>query len=263
MVETLQIAVLIENSGPAGLCSEHGLSFYITLADPAARDRGGTAFLLDAGQSGDFISNAKALGLPLEDVRAAILSHGHYDHGDGFPALLRACPDLTVYARPAVLDPCTDEDGRYIGLAPALRGELAGRFDLSDGPRELAPGLWLVPDRVPHEQSVVIRTEQGLVVLNSCCHAGADVIVEDLLARFPGQPVRALIGGLHLMGPGGPSTLGRGPQEVERLARRLTRELGVRAVYTGHCTGAPAFDLLRRAAPGHVFPLHTGDILRF
>lgn len=252
----MQITVLMENESRAPLCSEHGLSLYLRC--------GGAAFLLDAGQSGDFAQNAQDLGCPLEEVRAAVLSHGHYDHADGFPALMRVNPDVRIYARPTVMKPRYEPHiGRYIGLSGLMRGEYAGRFELSDELRSIAPGLWLVPDAVEHEQSLVAETEKGLVVMNSCCHAGADHIVADVLERFPGQRVRALVGGLHLMGPGGPSTLGVETDAVRQLARRLTAELGVEDICTGHCTGELGYALLKEAVPGKVRPIHGGDVLEF
>lgn len=249
----MKITVLIENEGEGELCAEHGLSLYLNTAHGSV--------LLDAGTSGDFIRNAQALGCPLDDLFAAVLSHGHYDHSDGFPALFQQNESVRVYARPAVLETQYAADGRYIGLSSALLEGYTDRFILSDECRAIAPGLWLVPDGVTHEQSLVAETEKGLAVMNSCCHAGPDAIVADILARFPGKKVYALIGGLHLMGPGGVSTLGMTPEKVAALAHRLTEELGVERIYTGHCTGAPAYALLEQTAPGKIFPLHTGDVL--
>ena len=77
----MRITVLIENSAPEGLVAEHGLSFYLEY-------RGGR-YLLDAGESGAFLLNAQRLGVDLSRVEAAALSHGHYDHGDGFTAFFR------------------------------------------------------------------------------------------------------------------------------------------------------------------------------
>lgn len=251
----MNITVLMENESRGSLCAEHGLSLYVRY--------GGGAVLLDAGESGNFIQNARRLGCPLDTVHTAVLSHGHYDHADGFSALFRVNGTVKVCARPRALEPHYADDGRYIGLSAPLQEEYADRFDLSDEQRAIAPGLWLVPDAVDHEQSLVAETEGGLVVMNSCCHAGADHIVHDILARFPGRKVRALIGGLHLMGPDGVSTLGMEPGAVRALARRLTEELSVVEICTGHCTGVPGLALLREAAPGRVRAIHAGDVLEF
>ena len=52
--------------------------------------------------------------------------------------------------------------------------------------------------------------------------------------------------------------MGTAPGIVTNLARWLLDELGVEALYTGHCTGAPAFALLERAGDGRVHALTTG-----
>ena len=250
----MKITVLIENSAPEGLIAEHGLSFYIEY-------RGGR-YLLDAGESGAFLLNAHLLGVELGTVEAAFLSHGHYDHGDGFPAFFRANRTAPVYARPAVVE---DEifDGMHAGLDAGIFRRYARRFDLDDGPREPVPGLHLIPDAVIHEQSLVLETAQGLVVLNSCCHAGVDNILADIRARFPGRPLRAVLGGFHLMAPAGTATLGRPEAEVRALARRLRDELEVEDICTGHCTGRPAYQLLAEELGGRLRPLTTGAVFEF
>lgn len=251
----MQIKILIENEASAPFLGEHGLAMYV--------QHNGVEVLLDAGKSGAFLTNAARLDCPVERVDTAVLSHGHYDHADGFPALFRCNERVTVYARPAVMEKQYAADGRYIGLCDTLLQEYPHRFVLSDEVHAISPGLWLVPDEVEHEQSLVAETEQGLIVMNCCCHAGPDNIVADILARFPGKKVRALIGGLHLMGPGGVTTLGPDPDAVRALARRLTVELGVDEICTGHCTGTPALALLQEAAPGKIREIHPGDILDF
>ena len=65
------------------------------------------------------------------------------------------------------------------------------------------------------------------------------------------------------MGRGGTSTLGVAPGIVRNLARWLTDELGVERVYTGHCTGAPAFALLQEELGEKLTYLRTGLILDF
>ena len=250
----MRITVLIENSAPDGLVREHGLSFYIEYQ--------GGRYLLDAGESGAFLLNAHLLGVELGTVEAAFLSHGHYDHGDGFPAFFRANRTAPVYARPAVVE---DEifDGMHAGLDAGIFRRYARRFDLDDGPREPFPGLHLIPDAVIHEQSLVLETAQGLVVLNSCCHAGVDNILADIRARFPDRPLRAVLGGFHLMAPAGTATLGRPEAEVRALARRLRDELEVEDICTGHCTGHPAYQLLAEELGGRLRPLTTGAVFEF
>lgn len=250
----LRLTVLMENTAPGGLIPEHGLAFYLEY-------RGGH-YLLDAGESGAFLVNAERLGIDLSAVDLAFLSHGHYDHADGLAAFFAVNAAAPVCARSHAAAPCY-HDGRYIGVKHGLFQRRAKRFTYSDAPRLAAPGLWTVPDQVLHEQSLAAETEAGLVLLNSCCHAGADHVVESVLAQFPGRRVRALIGGFHLMGAGGVGTLGPAPETVLCLGSRLFDGLQVAEAWTGHCTGAPALSLLRGAFPGRVHPLTTGLTLEF
>lgn len=250
----LFVTVLIENSAPEGLLREHGLSFYL--------EHRGRRILLDAGESGAFLLNAERLGVDLSAVELAALSHGHYDHADGLAAFFTANRAAAVYARPHI----TDREyfgGNYIGVDAGMLQRHGKRFDLADGPREVLPGLWLVPDEVVHEQSLVAETAAGLVIFNSCCHAGAGHIVRGVKERFPGTPVRALLGGFHLMGRDGPKSLGVAPGIVKNLGDWLLDELQVGELYTGHCTGTPAFELLRDRHGKRVHKLTTGLRVEF
>ena len=71
MTPELRITVLMENTAREGLEAEHGLSFFLEYR--------GRRFLLDAGSSGRFADNAQKLGVDLDGVELAALSHGHYD----------------------------------------------------------------------------------------------------------------------------------------------------------------------------------------
>lgn len=255
----MKITVLVENTSPADLLHEHGLSLHLAYE--------GHSYLLDAGSTGRFTENAEALGVDLAGVERAALSHGHYDHADGLAAFFAVNTAAPVLARPAVTAPYYTElasgEQKFIGVNPALFDQYRDRFDLEDGPRALAPGLWLIPDAVVHEQSLVAETARGLVVMNSCCHAGAGYIVKDILARFPGQRVHAILGGFHLVGRHGMNSLGVAPGIVKNLGTWLGDELGVEHVYTGHCTGIPAFDLLQETLGHRLHHLSTGDVICF
>ena len=275
----MRVTVLIENTAPAGLACEHGLSLHI--------EHGGRRWLLDAGASPRLVENAAALEVDLGAVDAAVLSHGHFDHAGGFSAFFARNAAAPLYLRPQALEPGyvrTRSEPRYIGVP----GELAGyaqRLRFVDGPLEAAPGVWLLPHDTPglarrgravsmyretaagavdddfsHEQSLIFVTDDGLVLFSSCSHAGADTVVDEARRFFPGRPVRAFLGGFHLMGHGGVTTLGAPPAAVEALGRRLL-ELGVEEVWTGHCTGAPAYELLRPVLGERLHSLTSGAVL--
>ena len=72
--QTCEITFLVDNNAGAKCPGEHGLSILIKCD---------TNFLFDAGQSNMLMENAKILGLDLDQIDTAVLSHGHYDHGNG------------------------------------------------------------------------------------------------------------------------------------------------------------------------------------
>ena len=73
-------------SGRCLCCAAHGLSCLIT-----ARSGGVShTMLFDTGPDETvFERNATRLGLPLGDVEALVLSHGHWDHGGAMPRALQ------------------------------------------------------------------------------------------------------------------------------------------------------------------------------
>ena len=251
----MKVTVLMENSAQPGLIPEHGLSFYIEY-------RGGR-YLLDAGECGAVLVNAARLGVDLTQVDKAALSHGHYDHADGFNAFFSVNSAAPVYARPRITDPEIWAEKEYIGVNMGMFCRHEKRFDLAEGPRDLAEGLHLIPDRVKHEQSLVAETSGGLVVFNSCCHAGVVKILTQLKEQFPQTPIRAVLGGFHLMGKGGVTTLGPAPEKVRAMAAALRDELDVQEIYTGHCTGGPAYDLLREELGDRLHHLTAGTVYEF
>ena len=129
----MRVRVLMENSGPDHLVSEHGLSLLV--------EREESCCLLDAGTTGRFADNARTLGVDLDRVDAAALSHGHYDHANGFWAFFRENDHAPVVARSAATQPHYSR-GRYIGADPALWEEYGQAVGGArrPGPRALPGG---------------------------------------------------------------------------------------------------------------------------
>ena len=119
----MKITVLVENTGPSEFKIEHGLSLYIEFNDKK--------YLLDAGPSDSFFKNAHALSIDLDRVDKAVLSHGHYDHGDGFMVFLNQYKDKVVYGAKNIFDDYYSGSGgsiHYIGLSSKLK-QMKNRFN--------------------------------------------------------------------------------------------------------------------------------------
>ena len=269
----MRIAVLIDNDAEGGLKAEWGLSLWVEYE--------GRRILLDTGASPAFAENAAALGLDLAEADFGVLSHAHYDHADGMAEFFRRNHCAPFYLREACREDCygrNEAQGlHYIGIAPgtleAYAGRIvrvSGRFSPDPGITLLghsAPGLSAVgaaaalyrktpqgmaPDGFDHEQSMILETPRGLVVMNSCCHAGADVILREAEEAFPGRPLYAIVGGFHLHRTP--------PDDVRAFAGRL-RDTGVQRIVTGHCTGQAAFGILREELGEAVLQTRAGLVL--
>ena len=104
-------------------------------------------------------------------------------------------------------------------------------------------------DSFDHEQSLVFDTPKGLFVMNSCSHGGADNIVKEIAATFPGKKIYAMLGGFHLF---------RCSDETVRAFAMRLRDLDVQKIYTGHCTGNRAFEILKEVLGKRAEQMFTG-----
>ncbi|MBR5856441.1 MAG: MBL fold metallo-hydrolase [Bacteroidales bacterium] len=96
----MKIHILSDNlSGskklPALKC-EHGLSMLIETNE--------ATILCDMGASGLFLQNAREMGLDLNNVDFAFISHGHSDHTGGLEEFLNNIPDKKIYASQTIFE---------------------------------------------------------------------------------------------------------------------------------------------------------------
>lgn len=279
----MKFTVLTENHEADGLENEHGLSLFLEYHEKI--------YLLDAGQTGVFARNAEKLKLDLNRVELAVLSHAHYDHAGGFDVFFEKNADALVYAAAAGqrMDwySMREEGPKYIGIPQEVLENYPERFIWTDGVRELVPGMWLIPHRTPglekigektgmykkvhgavtdcsfapddftHEQSLVLETEEGLVIFSSCSHGGVRNIVNEVRAVFPEKQILAYIGGFHLKASGSQDEMNCTEDEVRELGHSLM-QLGIQYIYTGHCTGVRGFELLKEVMGDCLQELRTG-----
>ena len=259
----MKIQVLAENTAcRPDVQSEHGLSLYIETESHK--------ILFDAGQTGLFAENARAMGVDLAAVDIAILSHGHYDHGGGLEKFLALNSHAPVYMHRSAFEPHYAEENRYIGLNPALAE--SGRIRLTDdltvidetlslhtlnGCEEPFPasghGLFmgegdsLAPDDFRHEQYLIIREGERRIVISGCSHRG----ILNIMHAFTPD---VMIGGFHFKPI--PAT-GDGAKILAESAKALLAYNTV--YYTGHCTGEEQFAFLKELMGEKLHPLPTGQ----
>ncbi|MBC8263626.1 MAG: MBL fold metallo-hydrolase [Anaerolineales bacterium] len=261
---------------------EHGLAFLIET------ERG--CVLFDTGQSGTvLLHNLDLLGIEPEAINVLVISHAHYDHSGGLPALLDrgSVGDLRptgipLYSHPDLFrERFSRRKGalKSVGL-PVGREALEQRLtlQLSAEPTEILPGVWTTGEitdraepegRSPHhlvrgtegwdpdpyrdDMALALETERGLVVLCGCCHAGLLNTLAHVRRTFS-TDITAVAGGTHLL---------HADEAHLRRVIEVLRELGVPRLYLNHCTGQRAYVTLAQAFSEKVAPCPAGTRLNF
>ena len=228
----------------------------------------GHRILFDTGARPETVlNNVRELKIDLSNVPDVILTHNHGDHTGGLITLRESVRARNAEA----LAVAHVGNGIFLKRSGGARDwvpmtqtrtryeELGGKFAVHDGVSELYPGIWLtgpvarkypeknfgigpgskvelpdgslVEDTIPEDMSIVFDTDQGLVVLTGCGHAGLVNILDFARSKVRSAPVFAVIGGMHLF-----------QLNDERLtwtAGKL-KEFGVQNFLGAHCTGIEA-----------------------
>lgn len=267
-METI-ITIIVDNKSMDSLSGEWGLSILVQYA--------GKKILLDAGASNLFLENLNSLGFDVADIDYAVLSHAHYDHANGMPSFFENNKTAKLYVRDHTAANCYAKKSffrKYIGIPKKMLKKYSDRIEIVSGDHKLMDGVWLIPhktdglesiglrelmyrktpggwipDDFSHEQSLVIDTDKGLVILNSCSHGGTANIIEEVKATFPDKKVYGLIGGFHLFN--------KSESEIREAADRI-RATGIEYICTGHCTKDRAFGLLKEELGDMVNQMQVG-----
>jgi len=249
-----KLTILCENSVgvPFGVIGEHGFACFVETAQGN--------YLFDTGQGFAITQNAQVLGKDLAGIEAIMISHGHYDHTGGLPAVLKIRGAVDVYGHPDMFNQrvwSSEDENRFIGIPyrrPYLEG-LGARFRLGTKLVEVGPGVYLTgkiprksafekgddrmwailpsgetihPDPIDDDLSLILDTDKGLVIVLGCAHAGLINIIEYALEKMNRDRVHAIIGGTHL----GFSSDDQFEATVQVLDHYQIDLLGV-----SHCTG--------------------------
>jgi 7,8-dihydropterin-6-yl-methyl-4-(beta-D-ribofuranosyl)aminobenzene 5'-phosphate synthase len=234
----------------------------------------GHRILFDTGAHPDTVlRNAHELHIDLSNVPDVILSHHHLDHTAGLVTLRReyskSNPDALARAHvgAGIFRSRTDAAGvREVNTMIATKSDYesaGGSFIEYSQTRELYPGVWLtgpVPrkypeknwsagrmlsladgktteDNLPEDQSLVIVTGKGLVLISGCGHAGIVNTLDYARAKISPAPFYAALGGFHLY---------QASDETLAWTASKLKDFGLQNLLGAHCTGIEAVYRLRQ-----------------
>jgi len=198
-------------------------------------ERDDVTLLFDTGgDAPTLLSNMEALGLDPTEIDAVVLSHIHGDHVGGLGGILAVNDSTTVYL------PCS-----FPTSVKEQIGASARVVEVHE-PMEIVEGIYTTGEMGTDilEQSLVLVTDQGLVVITGCAHPGV-VDIATRAKEITGREVRLVMGGFHLTGAS--------QAAIEGIVEDFQR-LGVQKVAPCHCSG----DLARGIFEG----AYGGDFIR-
>ena len=185
--------------------------------------------LFDVGGEGLLtLKNMERLKIDPQKVDIVMLSHIHYDHIGGLSCFLKRNSDVRVYI-PKSFPPSIKREAQNAGA------ELVG----VDHSTEICKnaystgelGSWI------KEQSLIIKTSKGLVIITGCAHPGIVNIVKRA-KKIAGADVYLIVGGFHLCW--------MNSRQVKEIIRGAQKE-GVEKVAPCHCSGDLARQLFEKA----------------
>ena len=266
----MKIITLVENTAENEcFTAEHGLCIYIETEKHK--------LLLDTGQTDALLHNAETLGIDLSEVDTVILSHGHYDHSGGILPFSEINNKAQIIMQKKAAEPHFNGE-RYIGIDEAITSlpnvrmidgdmliddelflfsNVTGRRCYPQGNRKLSciKGGVKCPDDFAHEQCLVIRQNSKTWLLSGCAHNGILNILDRYKEIFGNTP-NFVVTGFHMMKREGEHTESE-KEVILQTALEISRMDTV--FYSGHCTGIPAFAIMKEVMGEKLIALHSGE----
>lgn len=238
----MKLTVLTENTAGANFLAEHGLSYFIEYDNKK--------ILFDTGATDVFLKNAKKLKVNIDEADLVVLSHGHWDHGNG----LKYIKDKQLVCHPnSFIKRFRKGENENIGLDLTYE-ELKSRFLLrtSKKPFYLTENIIFLgeiprlnnfesqttsfvdqnnkDDFVIDDSAIVIIKDTKLIVVSACSHSGICNIVEYAKEITSIKKVKAVIGGFHLK-----------KQDIQtKKTIEYFKNNKVEKLLPSHCTQLPA-----------------------
>lgn len=280
----MKITTLVDNNRLASrpdLAVERGLSLHIETES--------LNILFDMGGGDTFCQNAPLLDVDIESVDIAVISHRHHDHCNGAADFITHNSKANVF-----LKSCEEQNYYFraygfkndVGINTDLLKNSHERLKFVSQTTEIAPNVFTITeistehekpkgnqylytqsqyrwqqDTFDHELLLVVKEYDGIVIFTGCAHSGVLNMVDTAVAQFPGERIKAVVGGFHLVGLPLFDSIGGTKQDIKDLGLALL-QYPIDKLYTGHCTGKKAYGLLKEVLGDRLEAIPTGSCIR-
>nr|WP_250880098.1 MBL fold metallo-hydrolase [Thermosipho sp. 1244] len=256
----------MNDKSKSGFYFEHGFSALVEFK--------GKKILFDTGQSDLFLKNVEKLGLNLLDLDTVVISHGHYDHGNGLEFLLKKVGPKKIYVGDGFFN-LRYSGEKYAGIKHnrIFYEKIGGNFEIVQNDLEIFKGVKIITaaplktseysekkfkigskkerDLFNDELYLFIESSNGAVILTGCSHRG---IINIILHLSEKSRIKAVIGGFHL--------LNKTNEELLQISKMLST-FQIDALYPCHCTGDVAIDIFKKNLKTKVYECLAGSVFEF
>ena len=205
--------------------------------------------IFDTGTNGkDLLNNIQLMNVSLADIDKIIISHEHYDHIGGMWEILEKNKNISTYI-------CPNFTSSFKNRVKSLRSSIIE----SKLFQEIVPNIFTTGEMsgvyknqfIP-EQSVIIKTQKGLVIITGCAHPGIVSILNKIKNTFPNDKIYWVIGGFHLRNAD--------QTTIEKIANQF-KKLNIEKVSPIHCSGKKTQDIFEKTYKVNLIKLKVGDII--
>lgn len=219
-IENLDVIVISDNNEyKEGLETAWGFSAFVKGAEKT--------ILFDTGVNGPILlRNMKKLNIKPKDVDIVVLSHIHEDHVGGLKSFMGEKSSITVYV-PLSFPTDFKKNVRNLGT----------KVIEVEGASEIFENVYSTGEfrALPKEQSLIIQTGKGLIIITGCAHPGIVNIIEKA-KELVQNDILLVMGGFHLRD--------KSENEIKSVIASF-KKLGVCFVAPCHCSGDLARQLFK------------------
>ena len=194
--------------------------------------------LFDTGGNSEILLfNMEKMNIDPQSIDKVIISHIHADHVGGLKGFLDKNNNVTVFIPSSfpnsITNMITSQKAEFVNIS---------------GPQKISDFAFSTGELYgpPKEQSLVINSKKGLIVIAGCGHPGITNIVKKTKKMFPKLKVYLVMGGFH--------------HPPIAVVQEL-RELGVEKVAPSHCTGDQVIELFRKEYKENFIGYGVGKII--
>jgi len=195
------------------------------------------------GDSPTLLSNLETAGIKPEDIDIILLSHIHGDHVNGLLGFLEKNPNIKVYVPSSFPSSFKNQiistGAELINISNPVR-IIEGVYSTGE------LGTWI------KEQSLVINSDKGLVIITGCAHPGIVNIIRKAKDMFD-KNIYLVLGGFHLSAAS--------DSELKNIIESF-RELEVEKTAPSHCTGERARELFKQEYKNNFIETGVGKIIK-